>query len=77
MSAGVDDRKAGRGRPRAALPADYAFVVQFGSDSDPSTGRLQGRVEHVTSAQQRRFEDREQMLAFMAEVLAHWVPERQ
>jgi hypothetical protein len=53
----------------AALPRDRVFVVELGSDADPSQGRLVGRVEHVDSGQSARFTTGEEMNEFFARVL--------
>jgi hypothetical protein len=59
------------------LPADEsplsphrAFVVQFTENTDVAHSQWAGRVEHVTSGQATRFQSREQLLAFVAQVLA-------
>lgn len=57
-------------KPQALLPASYAFVVQFGRDTDPGADRFVGQVEHLASARQKRFASREEMLAFIEETLA-------
>lgn len=59
-----------RSKPRALLPASYAFVVQFGRDTDPRAGRFVGQVEHLASARQKRFTSRAEMLVFIEETLA-------
>ena len=51
------------------LPPQGAFVVQFGSDTDPAAHRLSGRVEHVVSGRASRFESLEALLDFIARVL--------
>jgi hypothetical protein len=43
-----------------------AFVVQLRTDSDLTTGRLCGRVEHVTSGRSDRFASLDELIAFMA-----------
>ena len=55
------------GRP--ALSVHRAFVVQFREETDVEKGRLEGRVEHVTSGQARHFDSLEELLAFLGRVL--------
>jgi hypothetical protein len=55
----------------APLSVHYAFVVHFRVDSDVAGGRLAGRVEHVVSGQATHFASLEELLAFMARVLAN------
>ena len=57
-------------RALAPLPSENAFVVQFGRDTDPGRSKFVGQVEHLVSARQGRFSDREELLAFFAELLA-------
>jgi len=52
-----------------ALPARWAFVVQFEAGTDPVNGRYAGRVEHVVSGAAARFETLTELLAFVAQVL--------
>jgi hypothetical protein len=52
------------------LSVHYAFVVHFRVDSDVAQGRLAGRVEHVVSGQATHFASLEELLAFIAQVLA-------
>ena len=59
-----------RDRALAPLPADYAFVVQLGRDSDPALGRFVGQVEHLASGRQGRFSSQQEMLAFLEHTLA-------
>jgi hypothetical protein len=54
----------------SALSPYRAFVVQFRAETDMAQGRCTGRVEHVVSGQATRFASLEELLAFMAQVLA-------
>ena len=54
----------------APLSVHYAFVVHFWTNSDVTQGRVAGRVEHVVSGQSTHFDSLEELLAFMARVLA-------
>jgi len=54
----------------SALSPRRAFVVQFRAETDMAQGRCTGRVEHVVSGQATRFVSLEELLAFMAQVLA-------
>jgi len=47
-----------------------AFVIQFRSETNIETGPFEGRVEHVASCQATRFHSLEELLGFIAEVLA-------
>jgi hypothetical protein len=56
--------------PPSALSPYRAFVVQFRAETDVEQGRYTGRVEHVVSGQSTRFASLEELLAFIAQVLA-------
>jgi hypothetical protein len=45
-------------------------VVQFHAETDVAAGRMTGRVEHVVSGQTTAFQTLEDLLAFIARVLA-------
>ena len=47
-----------------------AFVIQFRPGTDIESGRFEGRVEHVASCKAMRFHSLDELLAFMASVLA-------
>ena len=47
-----------------------AFVIQFRADTDIAADCFQGKVEHVASCQAKRFHSLEELLAFIATVLA-------
>lgn len=47
-----------------------AFVIQFRPDSDIEAGRFEGRVEHVASYKATRFHSLDELLGFIASVLA-------
>jgi hypothetical protein len=47
-----------------------AFVIQFRSDADVLAGVFEGRVEHVASCRAIRFHSLEDLLTFVATVLA-------
>ena len=47
-----------------------AFVVQFRPDTDIEVGRFEGRVEHVASCKATRFHSLDELLIFIASVLA-------
>jgi hypothetical protein len=51
------------------LPAERAFVVQLAATAEVTSGRLEGRIEHVVSGQATQFASLEDLLAFMARVL--------
>jgi hypothetical protein len=52
------------------LPVQRAFVVQLHATAAVAHGQLAGRVEHVLSGQATHFHTLEELLAFMARVLA-------
>jgi hypothetical protein len=47
-----------------------AFVIQFQPETDVEAGRFAGRVEHIPSCKATRFHSLDQLLAFIASVLA-------
>ena len=47
-----------------------AFVILFRADADVDAGRFEGKVEHVATCQATRFHSLDELLAFMAAVLA-------
>jgi hypothetical protein len=54
----------------SALSPHRAFVVQFRAETEIEQGRCTGRVEHVVTGQATRFASLEELLAFIAQVLA-------
>ena len=56
--------------PPPSLSPHRAFVVQFRAETDVVAGHLVGRVEHIVSGQATTFQTLENLLAFMARVLA-------
>jgi hypothetical protein len=63
------------GRP--PLSVHRAFVVQFRAETDVERGRMEGRVEHVTSGQATHFDSLEELLAFLRKVLREVRVERE
>ncbi len=47
-----------------------AFVIQFRPETDIETRRLEGRVEHIASTKATRFHSLDELLAFIAGMLA-------
>ena len=47
-----------------------AFVIQFRPETDIEARRFEGRVEHIPSCKATRFDSLDQVLAFIASVLA-------
>jgi len=47
-----------------------AFVIQFRPETEIEVGRFEGRVEHVASCRATRFHSLDELLAFIARVLA-------
>jgi hypothetical protein len=67
----TDTRGAGpavAGRP--PLSPEHAFVVQFRAGARVDAGPCAGRVEHMRSGEAIRFETRDELLAFIARLLA-------
>ena len=54
----------------APLSVHRAFLVYFRVNSEVARGRIAGRVEHVVSGQTTHFSSLEDLLAFIARVLA-------
>ena len=52
------------------LPVERAFVVQLTADATVSRRSIRGRVEHITSSQATHFASVDELLTFMASVLA-------
>ena len=48
----------------------FAFVIQFRPETDVEAGRLEGKVEHVASYEAARFSSLEELLSFIAKMLA-------
>ena len=55
---------------KAPLSVHRAFVVHFRTSSNVARGPIEGRVEHVVSGQSTHFDSLEELLAFVARVLA-------
>jgi len=47
-----------------------AFVLQFRPETDIEAGRFEGKVEHIASYKAARFHSLDELLAFIASVLA-------
>ena len=47
-----------------------AFVIQFRPETDIEVGRFEGRVEHIPPCKTTRFHSLDQLLAFIASILA-------
>ena len=50
--------------------SNAAFVIQFREDTDIEAGRLEGKVEHIASYQAARFHSVNELMTFIARVLA-------
>jgi hypothetical protein len=55
---------------KPSLPSDRAFVVQLRWDAAVEQEDFRGRVEHLNSMQAAHFESVEELLAFIARVVA-------
>jgi hypothetical protein len=60
---------AGPGAESLLLP-EWAFVVQFRTETAIEQGHYAGRVEHVVSGQATAFHSLNELLGFIARVLA-------
>lgn len=47
-----------------------ALVIQFRESTDIEAGQLDGKIEHIASYQSARFHSVDELLAFVARVLA-------
>ena len=47
-----------------------AFVVRFREETDFGTNRVEGRVEHIASYEAARFHSVDDLVAFIARMLA-------
>ena len=47
-----------------------AFVIQFREGTDIEAGRVEGKVEHIASFKATRFQSVDELLAFVARILA-------
>jgi hypothetical protein len=55
---------------KAPLSVHWAFVVHFRLSTNIAQGQIAGRAEHVVSGQSSHFDSLEELLAFVARVLA-------
>jgi len=53
------------------LPIDRAFVLQLADDADVGAGQVVGRAEHVVSGRTVHFATLDDLLAFVAGVIAN------
>ena len=65
---GKAQRTPAPGEPSPLLP-QWAFVVQFRTETDLGRGCCAGRVEHVVSGQATHFQSLEELVAFLTRVL--------
>ncbi len=56
-------------KKQPGLPRNRAFVVQLHAAANVDKGEVQGRIEHVASAQSAHFQSVEELVAFMVQVL--------
>ncbi len=52
-----------------ALPTNRAFVLQFRQQADVNSGRVDGRIEHITSGRAGLFHTLEELVSFVGENL--------
>ncbi len=57
-------------KKQSALPRNRAFVAQLHAAANVEKGEVQGRIEHVASAQSTHFQSVEELVAFMVQVLS-------
>lgn len=55
---------------QSPLSSRRAFVVQLREQADVERGRWAGRIEHVTSGHATHFQSLEELVAFVAKILA-------
>ena len=55
---------------KPSLPSDRAFVVQLRWDAAVQQGEFRGRIEHLKSMQAEQFASVEELVAFIARVVA-------
>ena len=55
---------------KPSLPSNRMFVAQLRWDADIAHGDVRGRVEHLNSMQATHFESVEELVAFIARVVA-------
>jgi hypothetical protein len=58
-----------RGDTMSALPYAKAFVVQFAAYTDPQSGAVSGRIEHLQTGRGSRFSSAHELLAAMMALL--------
>jgi len=46
-----------------------AFVIQFRETTDIEAGRVEGKIEHISSYRSARFQSIDELMAFVARVL--------
>ena len=51
------------------LPYKSAFVIRFDETADVESGRIEGRVEHISTYQTTRFHCLDELLSFIGCVL--------
>jgi hypothetical protein len=59
------------------LPSDRAFVVQLRWDAAVQQGDFRGRIEHLKSMQAEHFASVEELVAFIARVVAAQPPDEE
>ena len=47
-----------------------AFVIQFRFETEVEAGRFEGKIEHIASCEEKRFHSLEELLGFIARMLA-------
>ena len=55
---------------KEGLQYKAAFVIQFRPETNIEAGRFEGRVEHVASSKATRFHSLDELLDFIASLLA-------
>lgn len=72
----TDDRSPPKSKEYAmskkqpGLPRNRAFVIQLHAAANVDKGEVQGRIEHVASAESTHFQSVEELVAFMVQVLS-------
>lgn len=59
---------------KGPFPIEHAFVVQFNADTSLDAESMTGRIEHLLTGQNARFESLETLQAFVVRVLKSDAP---
>ena len=54
----------------SALPTNRSFVLQFRQLADLKAGRVEGRIEHITSGEAALFQSLEELVEYLEHMLS-------